>query len=261
VGRHTGSCANAIGHACHCSGCAGTLHRWQGCVALARQPDATRRQDFRRRVDGAWNTAHRPPPKRRRVKPTNDEKAAATDSAVVDIVDWLAEYPSVTDEVGAIATVLGNGVIDALDQSFDASSRDARHRDLADHFWCDLLAALAQMMHTYQQQVDQIPEHLSNAIIAARACHGHRSSIDDEVVKLAVLQSWTLIQKIPFVKAALPNVDQPLRVIRILAVLICPAPEDHQEVAQHCLHPLTGELASAVTKQRLTQFMPDNWMS
>lgn len=83
------------------------------------------------------------------------------------MVDWLTQYPTVTDQIEAIANVLGKEVVKELDRSFDAAHRDARRRDLADHV---------------------------------------------------------------------------------------------REVALYCLHPLTGKLVSNLTKQRLQQVLPDDWM-
>jgi len=117
------------------------------------------------------------------------------------------------------------------------------------------------MLEEFQKQLDKIPDHVTSAILAARRNHGERSPIDDLHVKIAVHHAWKLIQKIPFVAAALPSAEEPLRVIRILAVMICPAPEDHREVAKHCLHPLTGECVNNLTKQRLKEALPDDWLS
>jgi hypothetical protein len=226
---------------------------------MARKPDGPELADFRKRVHTAWNT--RPSTRRRRTKATKTEKTTATDSAVVDLIDWLTLHPAATDQIEAIAGVLGQQVIDELDKSFDVEHRDNRRRDLADHFWCDLLAALAAMLNEVQQRIEEIPNLVTSAIIKARNQHRKRSTISEHTVKLAVHEAWTRIKELPFVAALLPDVEEPLRTIRMLAVMICPAPEDHGEVAKHCLHPLIGECVSDVTKQRLTQVLPEEWLT
>jgi hypothetical protein len=228
---------------------------------MAREPSGTRRVGFRATIDKSWNIASKPPPKRRRPRPTKKAQEAATDTALVDLVDWIAQHPTVTDQINAIANTLDKQVVAELDRSFDDAHRDDRRRALADHFWCDLLAALSQVLDEFQKQLDKIPDRVTSAVLAARRTHGERTPIADLTVKIAVQHAWKLIQKIPFVAAALPSVEEPLRAIRILAVMICPAPEDHREVAKYCLHPLTGECVNNLTKQRLKEALPDDWLS
>ena len=52
-----------------------------------------------------------------------------------------------------------------------------------------------------------------------------------------------------------------LRSLRILAVFICPAPEDHKEVREHALEPLRDDaraIITAQTKARLARLF-DEW--
>jgi hypothetical protein len=52
-----------------------------------------------------------------------------------------------------------------------------------------------------------------------------------------------------------------LRAIRMLAVMICPAPERHEAVVKHCMNPLIGQHVSSVTKQRLEAALPEEWLA
>ncbi|MDQ7809441.1 hypothetical protein Q5425_37440 [Amycolatopsis sp. A133] len=70
-----------------------TQHGWQGAVTLAKDPDPTVRRDFRERVDESWRAAvvekrnANQCPSQRISCP---EKIAGIDSALADLVDWLA---------------------------------------------------------------------------------------------------------------------------------------------------------------------------
>jgi hypothetical protein len=236
------------------------LHRWPGCLEFALEPSGVKRTEFRNRVDAKWNKSNAPR-KRKRLTPTKSARESATDSALADIIDWLARHPTVTDEIQAVADVLGENVVKELDKSFDSAHREQRRRALLDHFWCDLLAAFAHGLATFQHQFDRVPDHIASAIIVARRDHGARSRIDDADVKMATRYAWKLIKTIPFVSTALPDVEKPLRAIRMLAVMICPAPEQHREVAKYCLHPLIGEVLTALTKQRLEAALLPDWLS
>lgn len=104
---------------------------------------------------------------------------------------------------------------------------------------------------------------MTSAIIAAKNDHGARRDITDDEIKMSVNSAWELIKQIPFVQSALtlPNVEKPLRATRMLAVMLCPAPERHREVVTYCLHPLTGEVFTPLTKQRVEQALPPDWLS
>ncbi|OPG05714.1 hypothetical protein B1L11_34575 [Microbispora sp. GKU 823] len=51
------------------------------------------------------------------------------------------------------------------------------------------------------------------------------------------------------------------RTCRILAVLICPAPEDHTAVRDGALIPLAKEAISEISRERLEQVFPADWVS
>ncbi|WP_020636636.1 hypothetical protein [Amycolatopsis alba] len=55
--------------------------------------------------------------------------------------------------------------------------------------------------------------------------------------------------------------SEPIRATRMLAIMICPAPERHEAVVKHCVNPLLGEYVSNLTKQRLEAALPDTWLS
>lgn len=133
------SCAHATQHGCKCKSCSGTLHRWPGCLELALEPDDAKRAEFRNNIDAKWNKSTEKR-KRKSATPTIPAKEAATDSALADIVDWLANHPAVPAQIKAIADTLGDNVVNELDSSFDAEHRDKRRLDRLNHFWCDLLA-------------------------------------------------------------------------------------------------------------------------
>jgi hypothetical protein len=169
-------------------------------------------------------------------------------------------HPVVADQIEAIANVLGQIVLKELDKSFDSRYRAERRLALLDHFWCDLLAAFAHALAELRHQLDLIPDFVASAIITTRGDHGARSPISDAEIKTAVQCAWNLIKQIPFISKELSTVDEPLRAIRMLAVMICPARERHREVAQYCLRPLTGEVMTAITRQRLTEALPSDWL-
>jgi hypothetical protein len=50
------------------------------------------------------------------------------------------------------------------------------------------------------------------------------------------------------------------RAVRILAIMLCPAPEKHEAVIRCCLAPLGAPIVSGIVTDKLKMAMPD-WMS
>ena len=87
------SCERAQSRTCRCTMCWGTQHGWQGAVRLAKDPDPAVRRDFREAVDESWRAAFvgkRNANQRPSQRISYPKKIAGIDSALADLVDWLA---------------------------------------------------------------------------------------------------------------------------------------------------------------------------
>ncbi|MGH3663268.1 MAG: hypothetical protein ACRDTQ_15590 [Micromonosporaceae bacterium] len=172
---------------------------------------------------------------------------------VVDIVDWLSSNPNTAEQIKTVAGKISTEVVDGLDQSFDPAQREQRRRELAtSHFWCDLLATFARVLNSFQQEIGKIPDIVAAELV--KAIGAERSQIGTVLVRLAVGAAWKLIKEIPFAR------QHVIRLIQMLAVMICPAPESHRDVVKYCVTPLTGGCVKDVTKERLKQTMPEEWL-
>jgi hypothetical protein len=270
-GKHHSGYENATRHKCICTECDGTLHGWPGRIYYAREPEGASRLAFRVLVDQDWASAHKG---RTKKKPSQRKKAAATDKAESDIVDWMADdlatiagaqnisigqiTDDTTDRIAeAIGKLVANRVISELEEPLASVSRERRIA-LTSHLWCDLLAALACGIEKFKQQLDKVPEYAVTAILESRESEGR--AVDELIVRLAVQTAWSTIKQLPFFR----QTDDLLRGVRILAVFICPAPENHRAVAQCCMYPLASDEAGAVikeaTKRRLMQILPPEWL-
>lgn len=252
---HNWSCANAKLHECHCGGCGGAEHGWQGRLARAREWAAEDRRRLRADIDAEWD---RNRPRTAKSRPNKNRRAAAADSAIADVVDWLAEHPDEIDLIEAVGDLLAKDVSEELEHELGKAEWKALKRSLVDHFWCDLLAALAAALGEFKKITDRIPEPVEKTILESRAME-KRSVVDKSLVRLAVRTVWNLIKRLP----VFGQFDDLLRAVRILAILLCPAPEDHPAVYRHCIVPLVGEgsrgIISDVTKKRLEEIFPEDW--
>lgn len=249
---HPKSCERAKQHQCRCSDCGGAQHGWPHGITLARDPSPASRQKARERTDSKWATI--PPPKGRR-GPSRHRQEAATDSATVDLIDWLSENPSAIDLIQELGDLLTCTVIGELDKRFGGNKPRESRRRLTDHFWCDLLVTLAEGIEKFAEALDQVPEYVADAIIKSRRTD-HRSSLVGGLVTLAVRTAWEPIKGIIYTS----GVEELQRTCRILAVLICPAPENHTAVQDGALLPLAKEGMLEISKERLAQVFPEDWV-
>ncbi|GIH75139.1 hypothetical protein Plo01_15680 [Planobispora longispora] len=249
---HPGSCERAKGHHCACSICGGAQHGWTYGLMLARDPSPVARQEARDRNDSDW--AKTPPPIGRR-GPSKRRKEIATDSATIDLVDWLSKNPSTIKHIQEVGDILSGPVIEELDKRFGGSTPRETRRRLTNHFWCDLLAALAEAIGKFSKAMDQIPEHVTTAIMQSRKAE-RRSALLEGLVTLAVRTAWEPIKSM----IRTTGIEELQRTCRILAVLICPAPENHKAVQDGALLPLAKEGMLEISRERLAQVFPEDWV-
>lgn len=247
---HPKNCESAEGHSCKCA-CGGVEHGWSHSLKLARDPSPVPRQEARERCNFRWVKAL--PPKGR-PKPSR-ARQAATDTAKVDLADWLSENPKTVDHIQEVGDILVCSVIKKLDKEFGGSDpREARKR-INDHLWCDLLAAMADAIKKFEEAMDQIPEYVTTIIMQSREAEDRKPFLE-ALVRLAVRAAWEPIKKMVDATGA----TEIQRACRILAVLICPAPEKHKAVQDRALLPLAKEGLLATSKERLERVFPADWV-
>ncbi|RCG28980.1 hypothetical protein DQ384_21730 [Sphaerisporangium album] len=173
----------------------------------------------------------------------------------MDLIDWLSENPRTIEQIQEVGDLLTGPVIAELDKRFGGSKPRETRRSLTNHFWCDLLVALAEGIEKLSQAMDQVPDHVTAAIIKSRKVEG-RSSLLRALVALAVRTAWEPIKSMIHIS----GVEDLQRTCRILAVLICPAPENHAAVQNGALLPLAKEGLLEISKERLEQVFPADWV-
>lgn len=252
--KHNVQCERAVQHHCECSQCGGSQHGWPGRLELARSPSNTDREQFRARADQAWAMSDPASPGE---EPSGDRKAAAADTAVADIVDWLAENPTAIDYTQSIGNMLRDNVMPELEKRLEASSdRQVQKARQLDHFWCDLLVGVVYAIDKFKQFWRSVPDHVASEIIAMRAANG-RAAVSDDTVTVAVQTAWKMLGESLQVERA----KDILLAARVLATLLCKAPEEHKAVVQFCIAPLTKGIIAPSTKSRLQEIFPAEWLS
>ncbi|GLY71249.1 hypothetical protein Atai01_78680 [Amycolatopsis taiwanensis] len=225
------------------------------------------------------------------------KKIAGIDSGLADLIDWLARdyaagkhsvsqrttrHPgqetthtppdggsnlapqghrpspeeAIVVRVEKLGSVLAEEVLKDIERAYQRPVPQTVKVALADHFWCDLLAQLAHVIDDGIKLFDKVPDRAAELIMKSRAKDG-RIPVEKMVVRIAVKSVWGHIQNLtPFGWVA--QVRRFVLVVRILAVLICKAPERHQAVVTYCLDPLGDQLTSE-TKKRLVKVLRE-WL-
>ena len=128
---------------------------------------------------------------------------------------------------------------------------------------------LVQAIDAYGELLDTIPEwtkHQIKEAILDSSMKDERPDVTSAVVDIVVDRVWSafkgaVIGNIPLL--SIITHEDTLRSLRIIAVFICPAPEDHKEVREHALKPLSNDarkILTAQTEARLTKLF-DEWMT
>lgn len=145
-------------------------------------------------------------------------------------------------------------------------SRRAIARDLASHVWCDLFVGLSRFVEKCQNLIEKVPgwgKGVVRLAVSTASNHSKRGLVTEKVVDLVVDRVWgafkgAAVGGFPFL--ALVTREEAVRILRILALFTCPAPESHLEVREHSLKPLGDEcvgLLADATKERLVQLFPE----
>jgi len=178
-------------------------------------------------------------------------------------------YPSAIDQVEIFAKTMTSSVWKEIATQLGGDTEAVKEikRELAHHGWCDLFVGLARAIDTYGKALDHIPEWIKRQVkeaILNSSMQDERSHVTSAVVDILVDRVWSafkgaMLGNVPLLSAI--TREETLRSLRILAVFICPAPEDHPEVREHALKPLGDDIQAmltAETKARLAKLF-DEW--
>ncbi|MGW4487539.1 hypothetical protein ACWEOE_27285 [Amycolatopsis sp. NPDC004368] len=164
---------------------------------------------------------------------------------------------SKADEIEGLGNALTDVVLKDIEKAYPGPLPASTKVALADHFWCDLLAQFAHLIDEGVKFFDDVPDRVTNLIMASRKEH-RRQPLEEFVVKTAVKSMWNVLQPLVTPLAALNGFKKLLPVIRVLAVLICKAPERHEAVVTYCIDPLAKSLTETVKKRLLKTL--DGWL-
>lgn len=238
--EHSRRCEQAIRPTCVCSTCGSSNHGWSGHLARARR-GAEGVRELREPAEQEWWKQRRRFQENRRTTPTKYLRQAGGGVAVAALVAWLADNRATVDRVEKLGRTLNRDVFDDKLKSF-AGEQVGQNPDFADygralagHFWCDLLAEIANVLDRGAELVGKIPDGVRDAVLDHEDA-AEWGPVRTKLAEVALGFLWKSFQ-------LLLGTDLKFAVLqlRILAVLICPDPGGHPRVARCCLKPLATE--------------------
>lgn len=272
---HYPACEKATSRRCVCQKCCGSLHGWVDAIDLTKRGNSSRRIAFRRKAERDWKAAFAG---RTRTKPSFRKKSAGIDLCQAEIIDRLALRDSAvpgadlpadsaadelwkpdlelvrdmdTSECGAgfvdkvemLANRVVSGVLQDIEQECGGTIPISVRVALADHFWCDLLAQLAHAIDGGLKHLESVPDRIADWVMKSREQSRWRH-LEDRVVRTAARSLWKRVRLVTF--SGLLNRAVVLPVVRVLAILICKAPERHEAVVRYCVDPLEKDLFAKI---------------
>lgn len=197
----------------------------------------------------------------------------------LDIVDWLVCYPKERETIESMAQQVGDACEGLLTKKSDAAPR------LADHFWCDVLAALIHVLTQALDEADKLSgtdSRITAEMMASRTWEAVRAQrteakgivpcqrkksrgapsraardvaegLHDEILAEVVRGLVTALVS-GVVVATHAALDPLLLRLRILAILMCPDPYAHKAVWNYCVVPLLKQGIVIPAGRYLEQF-------
>jgi hypothetical protein len=190
------------------------------------------------------------------------------DMARAEICGWLSSEvmePSppapaaVSQLVSQLGDLVSGKVFTALCQSLGSRDNDRTRSDFAKkHLFCALLAATACSMQRFTDELDKTAEKIA-AKMAATCIGREKSGFPVYVRKVVATVTVDGMAKLVQANPAAQHFENLQQAVRILAILMCPAPEKHREVVTCCLRPLTEPILSEEVQLQLKETLPE-WM-
>jgi len=161
--------------------------------------------------------------------------------------------------MGSLASTVGKDlvgrVLEDIAREYDGVIPKDVKVALAHHFWCDFLAQLAHVIDEGLKLLDSVPDRVCDLVLKSRR-GGKWPPITEKVVRIAAKSMWRRVRLLTFF--GFLELRTILPVVRVLAVLMCKAPERHRAVVEYCMDPL-GKQLLAETKERLLAALRD-WL-
>lgn len=278
------SCQHAIGNGCVCicgHGNHGAKARLRWAVALSipssqrtsqQESDRKIAAEQRRKAQSALTKQSESLRLSRKDPRRPDANAFFEANRSLEIVDWLIEHPTELEQMQWIADQVGDCAEELLTQ------RKGKHRRVADHLWCDILAALADVLEKALKTKDKIIELVASEVAdsvwrlvkrernkelgnapcqkqqtrntTSRLARDTSEELDERILKKTIQMLVNKIIK-NFASDPVMSVENLLLQVRLLALLFCPDPYAHRAVWNHCMVPLLKERVIAESLEEL----------
>lgn len=189
---------------------------------------------------------------RRATTQANIEDVALCRWIVSDIVVYLNGHQDFLTITRSVADSLSASVRSVFEEQFSNEQRKTLPKG---HFWCALLAALAETLDRFEGQWEQASKQVRDLVVERLYSKPFvkrtaLSWLSDELIRTTVHLLWSSIDK---AARNCAGIDQFRTSTRVLGLMLCPDMSRHPEVIRWCLAPLHEEFLS----QKLADLVTD----
>lgn len=167
------------------------------------------------------------------------------------------DRPDEVEQIATFARAMANDIWQDVLEELGGSPEElkALRLQMAHHAWCDLFIGFVQALETFGKVVEKVPDKAKEIIteaICGSSKQKKRSELTERVVGMVVDKAWSAFKAATIAHSplyALLSSEELLRNLRIVAIFICPAPNNHREVQEHAIDPLLRDARDYISDE------------
>ncbi len=275
-------CAHAQNPECECK-CGGQYHGRGNAIATCaylsatHSGDAKAKKDAEQRIHSGIETSTKRYADKRKELSANDPAAIHLAFLAIKGIglttSWLLEDPGPDSEQNLImrlALELDNKLWETFKKPKSRVPETAIHRMRMHHILCTMIAEVAHYLRKTKEGLEELKESAVKATASkiAKLAVGNPHNTCEKRGNTAEQKKTTkkeerIITNVltPLLRKIIEDIpdtaplDQMLGATRILAIILCPAPEAHKLVWEECWHPLSDDVLHSIFDETIKDAM------
>lgn len=275
-------CAHAQNPECKCK-CGGQYHGRGNAIATCVYLSATHSDNAKAKKDaeqrihsGIETSTKRYADKRKELSPNDPASIDLAFLAIKGIgltTSWLLKNPDPDAEqilMMRLALELDNKLWETFKKLRPKVPETAIHRMRMHHILCAMIAEVAHYLRKTKEGLEELKENAAKmtattiARLAVEDSHNaHKQGRNTADQKKNTKKEERIITNVltPLLRKIIEDIpdttplDQMLGATRILAIILCPAPENHKLVWEECWHPLSDDVLHSIFDETIKDAM------
>ncbi|MEU4525582.1 hypothetical protein AB0F52_43520 [Amycolatopsis sp. NPDC024027] len=190
--------------------------------------------------------------------PAGEPDGSASEAEVARVPHEVEpDRPDAVEQVDAFAQAMTKDIWQDVVGELQGSPEEIKaiRLQFAHHCWCDLFIGFVQALEAFGKVVEKAPDKAKEIIteaICGSSKQKKRSKLTEQVVDMVVDKAWSAFKAAAIAHSPLFGLlsgEELLRNLRIIAIFICPAPNNHKEVQEHAIDPLLRDARAYISDE------------